>query len=43
MVTEYSLVTAQLICRIRLTVRTPGFHPDNSGSIPLCDTNPLMS
>ena len=24
-------------CRIRLTVRTQGFHPCNSGSIPLFD------
>ena len=29
---------AKLISRIRLTVRTPGFHPGNKGSIPLCDS-----
>ena len=26
-------------CTIRLTVRTPGFHPGNRGSIPLWCTN----
>ncbi len=27
---------------VRLTVRTPGFHPGNTGSIPVRSTKPLM-
>ena len=30
-------------CRLRLTVRTPGFHPGNRGSIPLGGTIELSS
>ena len=26
-------------CRVRLSVRTPGFHPGKRGSIPLRDAN----
>ena len=28
-----------ILCLLRLVVRTSGFHPDNSGSIPLGDAN----
>ncbi len=30
---------AKLVRHIRLTVRTPGFHPGNKGSVPLCDSS----
>ena len=32
-----SPTTGSIKCPVRLEVRTPGFHPGNSGSIPLRD------